>query len=425
MDKVIAQQEKKPNSPSGKYQLFQDLTDEEYQALKNDIAEHGILVPIEKDEAGEILDGHHRVRAWGELRAEGIKVPDYEVSIRVFKTEGQKLNHIRALNLLRRHLTTEQQKPHWEELRKAAWTYRAIADASGVEHSTVLRALEDSQCATAQSEITNTRGQKRPSHYKPRQPKTVKAFNRKEEGVALGAIQQAGHGLPDKTITTKRASRIGREQDAERRRESMKEMDITRCGDIDLRIGYFQEKLKDVSDIDLILTDPPYGNGSLDSWQSLSAFASDTLKPGGWLITYSGQLHLNEVLKSLGNLKYIWVIAQVNTASAKNIVHEIKFYSQWKPLLIFAKPPVTPLNWVNDILQGGGRDKSLHDWQQAEAEAVYCIENFSTPGALVVDPFLGSGTNAVAAKRLGRRFVGCDIDPANISKAWERLNGKS
>jgi DNA methylase len=46
----------------------------------------------------------------------------------------------------------------------------------------------------------------------------------------------------------------------------------------------------------------------------------------------------------------------------------------------------------------------------------------SEPGDLVVDPFLGSGTTA-ACKQLGRRFTGCDIDPAAVATARERVGG--
>jgi len=52
-----------------KYQVMPDLTPIEYEALKADIAERGVLIPVEVDENGQLLDGHHRVRAWQELRA--------------------------------------------------------------------------------------------------------------------------------------------------------------------------------------------------------------------------------------------------------------------------------------------------------------------------------------------------------------------
>ena len=39
------------------------------------------------------------------------------------------------------------------------------------------------------------------------------------------------------------------------------------------------------------------------------------------------------------------------------------------------------------------------------------ISLLTNPGELVVDPFLGSGTTAVAAQRLGRQVIGSELDP--------------
>lgn len=39
------------------------------------------------------------------------------------------------------------------------------------------------------------------------------------------------------------------------------------------------------------------------------------------------------------------------------------------------------------------------------------INRFTQPGQLILDPFCGSGTTLTAAERLGRRWIGCDIDP--------------
>ncbi len=49
------------------------------------------------------------------------------------------------------------------------------------------------------------------------------------------------------------------------------------------------------------------------------------------------------------------------------------------------------------------------------------------PGALVADPFLGSGTTLVAAEQLGRRCVGTEISPRYVDVAlarFEKLTGK-
>lgn len=43
------------------------------------------------------------------------------------------------------------------------------------------------------------------------------------------------------------------------------------------------------------------------------------------------------------------------------------------------------------------------------------------PGDIVLDPFLGTGTTAIAAKALGRHFVGIDLDPEYVNIANEKL----
>src|SRR5687768_4773348 len=49
------------------------------------------------------------------------------------------------------------------------------------------------------------------------------------------------------------------------------------------------------------------------------------------------------------------------------------------------------------------------------------IELYTYEGDLVLDPFLGSGTTAVAAVRTGRRYAGYDLDPAYVAMALTRV----
>ena len=46
---------------------------------------------------------------------------------------------------------------------------------------------------------------------------------------------------------------------------------------------------------------------------------------------------------------------------------------------------------------------------------------FTKPGDVVLDPFLGSGTTAVAAVQLGRVFVGIEVDPTFVNLARDRI----
>jgi N6-adenosine-specific RNA methylase IME4 len=117
---------------TAQYQLLPDLTADEFAALKADIAARGVQVPVEYDEAGNVLDGHHRLRACEEL---GLK--DWPSLTRVGFSEDEKREHVLALNLARRHLTREQRVELEERLRLEGWSYRRIAEKVGVDEGTV------------------------------------------------------------------------------------------------------------------------------------------------------------------------------------------------------------------------------------------------------------------------------------------------
>ena len=57
-----------------------------------------------------------------------------------------------------------------------------------------------------------------------------------------------------------------------------------------------------------------------------------------------------------------------------------------------------------------------------EALPAWFIKLFTQPGDLVLDPFLGSGTAAVAAKRLGRYYLGVELLPEYVEMARKRID---
>lgn len=63
----------------------------------------------------------------------------------------------------------------------------------------------------------------------------------------------------------------------------------------------------------------------------------------------------------------------------------------------------------------------LHPTQKPVALFEYLIKTYSNEKDLVLDNCMGSGTTAVAADRLGRKFFGCDINPQYVKMALERL----
>lgn len=173
--------------------------------------------------------------------------------------------------------------------------------------------------------------------------------------------------------------------------------------------------------VDLILTDPPYAEEFLPLWSILAEKAAAVLRPGGFLIAYTGQIHFPDLLSRLvEHLDYVWTFALIHTGSRASI-HARNIFNAWKPIAVFAKPPFE-VPWQDDIIQGSGREKDDHEWQQSVGEFQELIERFTVEGQLVVDPFLGSGTTLLAAKKTGRQYFGMDVDEIAVSTAVRRLS---
>jgi len=412
------------------YQLLPDLSTDEFTALKESIKQNGILVPIEKDEAGNILDGHHRLRAMAELKSEGVDIPWPVVNIRSGMDEQQKRNHVRALNIIRRHMSKDQLKAQWEAMRADNMTLEQIARTSNVGVNTVKRALDNSELPNGNSEITNKRGQNRPKKYKPKPPKTVITTSKKNEQSMFDALATVGaDNVPDGISDAKKISTMAGEIEKENKRQEIIDQRLSDgvvLDGVDLRLGDLSilgAELED-SSIDLILTDPPYPAEFLPSWDALAALAVRVLKPSKFLVAYSGQLHLPDVMQKLSvpGLRYYWTICLIHNGG-NQFIQARNVNCGWKPLLVFQKEPIEKIGF-SDVIQGTGREKELHDWAQATEELNYVIEKLSIEGDVILDPFAGSGTTLVAAKRNNRRSIGFEIDEDKYKIAMGRLNGE-
>ena len=64
----------------------------------------------------------------------------------------------------------------------------------------------------------------------------------------------------------------------------------------------------------------------------------------------------------------------------------------------------------------------LHPTQKPLPVLLPLVETFSLPGGLVLDPFAGSGSTLVAAKMLGRAYLGIELDAGYHAIASRRLN---
>jgi DNA modification methylase len=75
------------------------------------------------------------------------------------------------------------------------------------------------------------------------------------------------------------------------------------------------------------------------------------------------------------------------------------------------------------LAQAGAGEKRWHKTAKPVALMEWCIAFFPEAG-VILDPFMGSATTGIAAHRLGRRFVGVEIDPATFEIAVARMRAE-
>lgn len=176
--------------------------------------------------------------------------------------------------------------------------------------------------------------------------------------------------------------------------------------------------------VDLIYTDPPYkrADGSLAHFEHLALFAPQLLKDGGSLLTLTPHYLLEEVMASFyTKLKYRWIYCQ-NQEQGPHPRMAMGIEVMWKPILHYVKRAYPQgRGFVKDMIHIPAPQKEMHPWQQAEEWANYYIPKFTEEGDTVFDPFMGTGTAAIAALRNNRNFIGIENNKNIIDEASDRI----
>lgn len=143
-------------------QLFDPLPPDVHAALRDSVQRFGVIVPVVKDQDGNILDGHHRAAIADELGVE------YRTVVRAVADQAEADAIAWTLNADRRHLTAEQRRPMVKALREQGHSQRAIAQATGVSEKQVRKDLATADQSAVPERITGLDGKSRPSRPKPK-----------------------------------------------------------------------------------------------------------------------------------------------------------------------------------------------------------------------------------------------------------------
>jgi len=185
--------------------------------------------------------------------------------------------------------------------------------------------------------------------------------------------------------------------------------------------------MRDIPDksIDLVLTDPPYGIG--ENYNKIED-TSENLKKLVDLFIPQVLRVSNTALITCGNgnqhlyPKPDWTLAWVISAGAG----QNKWgFTCWQPILAYGKCPFRSngmgarpdIITSNETSEKNGHPcpKPIKLWQQI------LLRGSVKQTDIILDPFLGSGTTAVAAKNLGRKFIGIEISAEYCKIAEDRL----
>jgi hypothetical protein len=168
--------------------------------------------------------------------------------------------------------------------------------------------------------------------------------------------------------------------------------------------------------LDLAFADAPWEKKSLPLYKDIGAFAQRYLKPGRLLLCPCGALYIGEAIKRLE------AEGLTNPSMHKQPhLNGFKMRNGWRPIPVFSKGKFEPLFWCDDSQDGLGPEKADDPWQFNVDEMLYWIHRLTLPSQLVASLCGGVFSEAVACRRLGRRFVGCDPSRRKCAIGRERL----
>ena len=127
-------------------------------------------------------------------------------------------------------------------------------------------------------------------------------------------------------------------------------------------------------------------------------------------------------------LEYHWqLVLKHNGHTAK--MWKQRVWPKYKPMLWYYKRSgngngqgPTMYSDIEDLIESQPPEKTMLQWEQSTIEAKHIIKPLTVEGQIVLDPFMGYGTNGIAALELNRKFVGIEIDKEHYYRAYQRLS---
>lgn len=176
-----------------------------------------------------------------------------------------------------------------------------------------------------------------------------------------------------------------------------------------------------------VVTDPPYGidlsygTGVVDSFDQWKLnmqwlrriFESNTLKS---MTVSTSKIEAEAWLWQ--NFPPRWRICWYKGATSTRSTIGFK---DWEPIFVWGRPYKQVHDWFRASPERDYREE--HPCPKPLEWALWLMERFPEDSDITLDPFMGTGTTLVAAKKLGKPCIGIEVNEKYCELAVRRLNG--
>ena len=182
--------------------------------------------------------------------------------------------------------------------------------------------------------------------------------------------------------------------------------------------------------VDLILTDPPYGKKADKGTHGFGS-AKNRKYTGGWDAEVPPKEVFDEMFRIAKNViifggnYFAHMLPPSNCWIVWDKKGDIAFQNPFADCeLIYTsfKKPVKKVVFKQQGFITDSKDQRYHPTQKPSELVQMLIEQWTEPGDIVFDPFLGSGTTAIAAVNTGRHYIGFELNPGYFDIACKRLD---
>ena len=187
--------------------------------------------------------------------------------------------------------------------------------------------------------------------------------------------------------------------------------------------------------VDFVLTDPPYlvgykdragrsikNDGNSDWLQPSFREIYRVMKANTLCVSFYGWTK-TDLFYSAWKTAGLRVVGHITFPKRYSSATRLMRYSHENAYLLAKGDPQPPAHPIGDVVDWTYSGNKLHPTQKPLNVLMPLIESFCPRGGLVLDPFAGSGSTLVAARSLGRRYLGIELDPQFHGLACQRIQG--